>query len=1025
MQQTLDCLDPRGIASLLSGELDLVRQAEFEQHLVDCPVCCCRLQQAVGSNDWWDEIESSLQNVMLDEWRDSGESTGELPGFGAFEDMAPGESRRTASLLKLLGPTDDPEMLGRIGPYEIVGWLGQGGMGAVFKGFDRTLNRYVAIKMMLPHLATSEAARKRFAREGKAIAAVVDDHVMAIHCVDEWQGLPYLVMNYSRGLSLQQRLSDSGPMELREILRIGMQAAKGLAAAHAQGIVHRDIKPANIFLDPNVERVRLMDFGLARAVDDASLTHSGTLAGTPQYMSPEQARAEAVDHRSDLFSLGSVMYAMCTGHTPFRAESSYSVLRLIIDKEPRPIRQDNPDVPDWLCWIIGKLMAKQRDDRFASAKVVAELLENCLAHVQSPTTVALPTRLSESVKRRYLFPKSVLMGAVVMSCLTLVSLLMFMQIAAPPGGNSTAGNQEPLAQKHTDSQPSNLETEFRIAGKCVDESDKPIENAVVDLYENDRLKFKSLRTGADGAFDFGTVPDPELSASGFVHYVVVGRATGKAVGAASPFGYSGKSNDLKIVLGAPGQLKGKVTGPDGSPVSGARVSTAGLPWIDGVHGAITNAAGEYVLDSIPLLKHPGVSRRRGPGFPKEGIMVPSAQQYMIVKHPSFGFFQPGYAECPATVDVTLNEPAIVTGRVVDEQGRPIAGIKVSARASQSPVHRHIVFLSQLRGVSHGSSDTNANGEYSIMLQYSGPIDLTFNGQKHMAQTVNEVFVTNGETVDAPEVTAVEPAYVVGRIVDVDTDKTVACPTGVRVRVYSMGNGPVGTVIVQPNGTFRLPVLPGATFVYFSVAPDSLRELTELWDVLDHPNPLTARRFPVEAERSKEVEVNFPVKVNKEKLGQVLQSLQGDWEIQSGTYVAGGNARLALAADRLLDGEKRPLRFTIHGNQWLGHSTNFCGAAEPELGIALCDGVAEVTIDESSSAPCLTLIRFEDGKRRSYPCVYQLKGDRLELLCNASLTSQHKQESSDSLHEAFVLQAKRIGQEYVSSLINGKQVEAGK
>ncbi len=688
MKQTIDCLDPRDIASLLSGELELVRQGEFEQHLADCPDCRCRLEQAVGNNDWWEDIESSLQNVMLAEWRDSGESTSELFGVRAFEDMALadrelGESRSTASLLKLLGPTDDPAMLGRIGPYEIVGLLGQGGMGAVFKGFDRTLNRFVAIKMLLPHLATSGAARKRFAREGKAIAAVVDDHVMAIHYVDEWQGLPYLVMNYSRGLSLQKRLSDSGPMELREILRIGMQAARGLAAAHAQGIVHRDIKPANIFLDPNVERVQLMDFGLARAVDDASLTRSGTLAGTPQYMSPEQARAEAVDHRSDLFSLGSVMYAMCTGHTPFRAESSYSVLRLIIEKDPRPIRQVNPDVPDWLCLVISKLMAKKPDDRFVSAKVVAELLENCLAHVQSPSTVALPTSLSESKKQLYPFPKSVIIGAIIVSCLSLVSLLVFMQIAAPPGGNTAEGNQGFLAQKPADSQPSNLESEMRIAGKCVDKNDKPIENAVIELYENDRLKFKSLKTGADGAFDFGTVPDPELSANGYVHYVVVGRATGKAIGAASPFGYSGKSNELKIELGAPGQLKGKVTGPDGSPVSGARVSTAGLPWIDGVHGAITNAAGEYVLDSIPLLAHPGMSRRRGPGFPKEGIVVPKAQRYLIVQHPSFGLFQPGYAECPATVDVTLDEPSIVTGRVVDEQGRPITGIKVSARASQT------------------------------------------------------------------------------------------------------------------------------------------------------------------------------------------------------------------------------------------------------------------------------------------------------------------------------------------------------
>ena len=175
-------------------------------------------------------------------------------------------------------------------------------MGAVFKGLDRPLNRFVAIKMLLPHLAASGAARKRFAREAQAVAAVVDDHVMATHCVDEWQGVPYLVMTYSRDVSLQERLSESGPLEIRKILRIGMQAAKGLAAAHAQGIVHRDIKPANIFLDQNVERVQLMDFGLARAVDDASLTRSGTLAGTPQYNALLTALAKAYAWQEQLES---------------------------------------------------------------------------------------------------------------------------------------------------------------------------------------------------------------------------------------------------------------------------------------------------------------------------------------------------------------------------------------------------------------------------------------------------------------------------------------------------------------------------------------------------------------------------------------------------------------------------------------------------------------------------------------------------------------------------------------------------
>ena len=372
MNQSALCLDDAEVEELLSGEMALERTSELEQHLTACIDCREKLEHQVGDEGWWCDTQSSLRTGMLSE-RPS----------GTDEDSP-------ERLLELLGPTDDPNMLGRIGAYEIIGLLGQGGMGAVFKGFDRSLNRFVAIKMLLPHLAASGAARKRFAREGQAVAAVVDDHVMAIHCVDEWQGVPYLVMTYSRGVSLQRRLQENGPLEVREILRIGMQAAKGLAAAHSQGIVHRDIKPANFFLDDNVERVQLMDFGLARAVDDASLTRSGTLAGTPQYMSPEQARAETVEHRSDLFSLGSVLYAMCVGHAPFRADTSYGVLRLITDTEPRPIRESNAEIPEWLCMTIEKLMSKQPSERFASAAEVAEVLEDCLAHTQHPTTTPLP-----------------------------------------------------------------------------------------------------------------------------------------------------------------------------------------------------------------------------------------------------------------------------------------------------------------------------------------------------------------------------------------------------------------------------------------------------------------------------------------------------------------------------------------------------------------------------------------------------------------------------------------------------------
>ena len=172
------------------------------------------------------------------------------------------------------------------------------------------------------------------------------------------------------------------PLELKEILRIGMQTAKGLAAAHAQGLVHRDIKPANILLDNGVERVKITDFGLARAMDDASLTQSGYVAGTPQYMAPEQARGEAIDHRADLFSLGSVLYALSAGRPPFRGSTAMAVLRRVSEESPQPLAEINPDIPLWLAEIIAKLHAKSPAERFQSAQEVAELLGEHLAQVQ-------------------------------------------------------------------------------------------------------------------------------------------------------------------------------------------------------------------------------------------------------------------------------------------------------------------------------------------------------------------------------------------------------------------------------------------------------------------------------------------------------------------------------------------------------------------------------------------------------------------------------------------------------------------
>ncbi len=377
--------DSNRLRLLLSEELPAEQQAEVMGHLDDCAACQQAIEGLAADKPWWDEL------------RQVGALTGRTR---AEPEAGRGDGPDDPLALDFLDAPEAPGELGRLASFAVSAVIGRGGMGVVLKALDAGLNRPVAIKVLAPHFASSGAARKRFAREAQAAAAVAHDHVVAIHGVDTWKGLPYLVMAYVAGRSLQERLDAEGPLGVKEILRIGMQTAAGLAAAHAQGLVHRDVKPANILLENGVERVRLTDFGLARAVDDASLTQSGVVAGTPQYMAPEQARGEAVDHRADLFALGSTLYALCTGHAPFRAESAMAVLRRVSDDQPRPIREINPDIPAWLAGVVERLHAKNPAERFQSAAEVADLLGRCLAHVQQPDSVPLPEGVAGSATAR-------------------------------------------------------------------------------------------------------------------------------------------------------------------------------------------------------------------------------------------------------------------------------------------------------------------------------------------------------------------------------------------------------------------------------------------------------------------------------------------------------------------------------------------------------------------------------------------------------------------------------------------------
>jgi len=283
--------------------------------------------------------------------------------------------------LSFLEPSTVPGSLGRLLHYEVRELIGRGGCGIVLKAFDTKLERIVAIKVMAPELAATSPARKRFLREARATAAIRHENVVSIYAVEE-QPLPFLVMEYIEGETLQQRIDRTGPLDVREVLRIGQQIVAGLAAAHDRGLIHRDIKPGNILLEDGTDHLKITDFGLARSADDASMTQSGVIAGTPLYMSPEQAQAHNIDHRSDLFSLGSVLYVMCSGRPPFRAPSTLAVLKRVVEEQPRPIEGIIPEVPKWLRAIIAKLHEKEPEERIASARRVGKLLAHCQSELE-------------------------------------------------------------------------------------------------------------------------------------------------------------------------------------------------------------------------------------------------------------------------------------------------------------------------------------------------------------------------------------------------------------------------------------------------------------------------------------------------------------------------------------------------------------------------------------------------------------------------------------------------------------------
>ena len=281
---------------------------------------------------------------------------------------------------------------GVIGGFKFDKILGRGGMGVVYKAHELSLNRKVALKILSERLSADEEFITRFKREAKVVAALNHPNIVRILSYGEEQGLHYFAMEYVQGRDLGQILKEKKSLPLAEALAIGIQVADALQEASEKGVVHRDLKPANIMID-SLGRVKVTDYGIAYFQDsEVKLTQTGLYMGTPEFSSPEQAAGKKLDIRSDIYSLGGMLYKMLSGESPVQGESPLAVVAKIMTEPVRPLAEVNPAVPALICQLIDKMMAKDLQKRFQSPGEVMDAIHFCVnkLHIEMPSATRMP-----------------------------------------------------------------------------------------------------------------------------------------------------------------------------------------------------------------------------------------------------------------------------------------------------------------------------------------------------------------------------------------------------------------------------------------------------------------------------------------------------------------------------------------------------------------------------------------------------------------------------------------------------------
>jgi serine/threonine protein kinase/WD40 repeat protein len=406
-----DCPDPSHLLKLLAGQSDSDSVRRIEAHLLECEPCALSAETLFPDNEitafrqasairFEDSRDEVLVEALIDRARklrtDSAtalpEQTQISMSLGADDVQGSSKPSRadfdSSDDISYLAPAQQADEIGRLGDYRVLQILGRGGMGVVFLAEDPLLKRQVALKVMKPSIAASRSAKDRFLREAQCTAAIEHDHIVHIYQVGEDQGVPFIAMPFLKGESLKTKLEREGRLQQSEVVRIGKEVAAGLSAAHERGLIHRDIKPDNIWIEQKTGRARILDFGLVRSVsDDTELTQSGMVLGTPKYMAPEQAQGQNVDHRCDLFSLGSVLYHLATGKPAFEGNNLTATLMAVVHQEPRPIEAVSPEIHPQLSSLIAELVKKNRDQRPQSASLVSQRLADIEQAMKNPSAV--------------------------------------------------------------------------------------------------------------------------------------------------------------------------------------------------------------------------------------------------------------------------------------------------------------------------------------------------------------------------------------------------------------------------------------------------------------------------------------------------------------------------------------------------------------------------------------------------------------------------------------------------------------